>query len=161
MPNAGREKVQFKFEPFLAATRLTNVNWLRTILILLLAALWAPVSIHCQLEQLPALEFLSCCSHDAAEDSHSGKGCAEDDCATDACSVVESGFYKIEDHGVLVAPAGFNLSTTPAWLEPLLPAESSSASASLPESQHLPSHVRPWQFSTRTALPARAPDSAS
>ena len=138
------------------------MNRLRIILILLLAALWAPVSIHCQLEQIPALKFLSCCSHDdAGADSHPGNGCAEDDCATDACSVVESGFYKIEDHGVLVALANFTPSTTPAWLGPSLPAEPLSASASSPESQHLPSHVRPWQFSTRTALPARAPDSAS
>ena len=130
-------------------------------MILLLAALWAPVSIHCQLEQIPALEFLSCCSHDDADDTHSGKGCAEDDCATDACSVVESGFYKIEDHGVLIAPAAFNPSAMPAWLEPLIPAEPSSASAHSPTVQDSPCHIRPWQFSTRSALPARAPDFAS
>ena len=137
------------------------MNWLRTILILLLAALWAPVSIHCQLEQIPALEFLSCCSHDDADDTHPGKGCAEDDCATDACSVVESGFYKIEDHGVLVALANFDLSTTPAWLELLLPADPALTSTHSPRSQPSPSPIRPWQFFTRTALPARAPDSAS
>ena len=138
------------------------MNRLRIILILLLAALWAPVSIHCQLEQIPALKFLSCCSHDDADENiHSGNGCAEDDCATDACSVVESGFYKIEDRSISVALADFNPSTTPAWLEPLLPAEPSSASSHSPTLQDSPSHVRPWQFSTRTALPARAPDFAS
>ena len=138
------------------------MNWLRTILILLLAALWAPVSVHCQLEQLPALKFLSCCSHeDAGADTHPGNGCAEDDCATDACSIVESGLYKSEDHGALVSLGDQSFTAPPSWLDFSSIPEPSFAFHRLPRNDHAPAPVRPWQFSSRAALPARAPDFAS
>jgi len=130
------------------------VKRLRTIAAFALAVFWLPVSVHCQLEELPGLEFLSCCAHEDAAAPHE-----DDDCAADACAVVESGLYKTEERQVSppapeLMPSAFQFSPlagTPVGSE----IQIRSPGAAPPE---LP---RIWQFSLRTAAPPRAPSPAS
>jgi hypothetical protein len=143
-----------KFERFRAVSILTNVKWLRTMAVLTLAVLWLPVSVHCQLEQIPGLEFLSCCDHEDTSGPHQ-----DDDCAGDACAVLESGLYKLEEHQVpLPAPAsvGAALAAFPTSL-----ASDSAAAGALVRGNDPPDFPRPWQFTSRAALPPRAPSFAS
>lgn len=121
---------------------------LRTLLTLVLVAVWPLVTSHCDLEQLPGLAFLACA--DDADTTH-----AEQSCATDTCASVESGLYKIEDTQPLVP--------TP----PLVPSElltSILLSPAEPDSSPNPrldpappELLKSWQFTLRTALAPRAP----
>ena len=120
---------------------------------LVLAVLWLPVSVHCQLEQLPGLEFLSCCSH---EDTAPHQ---DDDCAGDACAVVESGLYKIEERQASLSAPEFESSpgqALPSEMVPISPGADNLVFSTVP-----PELSRTWQFSLRTALPVRAPSLAS
>jgi hypothetical protein len=115
---------------------------------LALAVFWLPVSVHCQLEQLPGLEFLSCCDHEDTTAPHQ-----DDGCEGDACAVVEAGLYKTEERQVALpapmieTPNGPAVSVAPITISlvPLLPDTSP------------PELSRFWQFSLRAALPIRAP----
>ena len=129
------------------------VKWLKTITVLAMLALWLPATNHCRLESISALAFLVCCDHEG------GAPHQDNDCDTDGCAVVESGFYKTEDAKVdAVAPvlvmAVFLLPTVEqiALLPPLLADFFTIASPELPVT---------WQFSFRAALPPRAPSLAS
>lgn len=121
----------------------------KTVLIVLLALVWAAASNHCKLEQIPGLEFLSCCVH---EDTGPHE---DDDCATDGCATFENQLYKTETARVSVAAPVllFTAFLSPLWVElsPPVPVN------------HVPPDAAPtvlprvWQFSYRTALPPRAP----
>jgi len=122
--------------------------------VLALAVLWLPVSVHCQLEQLPGLEFLSCCDHEDTTAPHQA-----DDCEGDAGAVVESGLYKSEERQISLpapdlAPVMFQLLPSPAPISCILPR--SGVGSTVP-----PEFSRIWQFSSRTALPPRAPSLVS
>jgi hypothetical protein len=124
------------------------VKSLRTLLTLLLVTFWPLVTTHCDLEQLPGLEFLACA--DEADASH-----AESDCETDPCASVESGFYKTEDARQVVPtpqliPSAF---LTAIMLEAARPAISLSTTFDFAP----PELPKVWQFSFRTALAPRAP----
>jgi hypothetical protein len=108
-------------------------------------------SMHCMLESVPGFDFLkSCCF--VEQDSG-----ARQDCETDEC-VVESGNYRAEDPTVLVPQPFFMLVLfSPLFEEPL----SDPQLVSFVPSQPPPELPRIWQFSHRTALPARAPSVAS
>jgi len=119
------------------------------MLILFLALAWVPVTMHCNLESIPGLEFLQC-STDAPANS---------DCQGDGCDVVESGLYKVEDDGPLVSPAAFVLLA-------VLAATASTDSVSTQVSHSFltvapPELPKCWQFVFRTASPPRAPSFAS
>ena len=131
------------------------MKWLRNILVVTLAVLWLPVSVHCELEEIPALSFLSCCPEENSAPHQ------DDDCETDGCAVVESGLYKIEERLVsLPAPvlvlAVFlgGLLETPLSA-PELPVKCSPSGIVPPE---IP---RTWQFSLRAAPSPRAPSLVS
>jgi hypothetical protein len=117
------------------------------LLALLLAALWPLATSHCSLEKLPGFAFLACaedrCCEPEAEAGHQ----------SDACAVIESGFCKLEsDCSLVPAPP-----TEHSLIEmPLEVSESFAAAQVVPESSP-PELSRLWQFSTRTALPPRAP----
>jgi hypothetical protein len=125
------------------------VKWLRTIAVLVLAVLWTPVSVHCQLEQLPGLEFLSCCSHEDIVPHE------DDDCEGDACAVVESGFYKTEERQASLPAPEFEVLEFAAPPTNLVltstDADGPLCSTVPPELPHT------WQFIFRAALPPRAP----
>ena len=132
---------------------LTFVKLFRTLVTLLLVALWPLATSHCNLEQLAGLEFLACADEPAAVAPHQ-----DNSCETDSCASVESGFYKTEDGSQLVPTPSLVPS---AFLTAVL------AEAAQPASIRQISHFAPpdlprvWQFSFRTALPPRAPSFVS
>jgi hypothetical protein len=109
----------------------------------MLALLWAPITSHCLFERLPGFEFLSCCVHEDASGPHE-----DEDCSADACAVVESGFYKLQDHEDLIVAA--------------VELDDFSGQLLIQDVVTTLSRPRPtqsigWQFSQRAALPIRAP----
>ncbi len=118
----------------------------------LMLALWGMAMTHCDLEHLPAFEFLACCTHpDTAPHQ-------DQDCEQDGCAAVESGLYKIDEQPVLLPTPVFVLSLFLPLLDEVAPASVPSGGAldSAP-----PELLRIWQFSFRTALPPRAPSFVS
>jgi hypothetical protein len=99
---------------------------------------------------VPGFEFFASCH------SEDGTPQQDNDCESDGCSAVESGFYRIEEQAPAVSVPLLVLSTVlPLW----------EAAAPVP-APHLelellncspPELPRVWQFSYRTALPPRAP----
>jgi hypothetical protein len=126
-----------------------RVRALAKTMAFVLLVLWVPVTMHCALETVPGLSFLQwCCGGDEAPQ-------AAHDCSQDSCSVVESGFYKIEENPT-IAPglaALLALTDSDGFVEP--PAD--AAPHFTPASSAPPELPRFWQFSYRTALPPRAP----
>ena len=127
-----------------------GVTWVTKCVAMLALALWGLATTHCDLEQLPGLEFLACCQHPGTAPHQ------DNDCDQDGCSVVESGLYKMEEQTASVPVPLFVLSfVLPLWeaTPPSLAPNSEPLNCSPPE---LP---RVWQFSYRTALLPRAPSS--
>ena len=129
------------------------MKWLRTITVLALVALWLPVSVHCQLEQLPGLEFLSCCDHEDTTAPHQ-----DDDCEGDGCAVVESGLYKTEERQNSLTAPNF---PPVKFQSPQTPITSAPAVRAFVHGTAPPELSCIWQFSFRTALPPRAPSFVS
>lgn len=124
----------------------------RTALTVILVALWPLVTSHCQLEQIPGLDFLHC------SESESATPHQDNDCDTDGCAVVESSFYKTEDRTpVPAAPLLLMALLLPA-LEPASQPSHRLADFSTIAPPELPVT---WQFASRAALPPRAPSLAS
>jgi hypothetical protein len=123
------------------------------MLFIALAFAWAPITWHCNLEVLPVLNFLACCEHDEAGGPHQ-----DNDCQQDGCATVESGDYRTQDYDPLFVAPDFMPVAMAAVLElSFLPDEVSvGIFTTAPPEQH---HI--WQFAFRTALPVRAPSSAS
>ena len=124
------------------------MQFVKTVLILLLTLLWAAASNHCKLEQITSLDFLTCADHakDAAPQDNS--------CDTDGCAF-ESQLYKAENtQESMPAPVLlFAFFLTPSLDELAIP---EAVSHVLPDAA--PTELaRVWQFSHRTALPPRAP----
>jgi len=127
------------------------VNRLKTIVAMMLLALWVPITSHCLLERVSDLGFLACASDDSA------KG----DCGNDAdgCQSVESASYRSEDSQPLVS--GFAFAFT--WVIAVLASDSPPPSQPSPAlcTDAPPDIPSSWQFALRTALPVRAPSLAS
>jgi len=118
----------------------------------LLALLWLPMVSHCTWEHLSGLEFLGCCSATPVE-SHQ-----EDDCQTDLCASVESGYYKTEERAV-TAPSPVLL--VELLIASLMPAQENLTVTGI-ASPSVPAELRQrWQFDFRTAAPPRAPSFVS
>lgn len=130
---------------------------IKATLTLLLAILWLPVSSHCLLlESVSNLEFLSCCTH--AEESVTTEP-HEDDCATDACSIVEDAQYKSSLQRVSVPPLDTHVVfELPPLLETAL---TSSATGTHQSNDALAQLPTSWRFTARTALSPRAPSFVS
>ena len=124
------------------------MRFVKTILILLLALVWAAASNHCKLEQVPGLNFLACTDH-AEETPAQDRGCD-----TDGCSF-ESQLYKVEKSQVSFSAPTFLFTFL---LSPLFDELSAfkAVSHALPDAAPVVL-TRVWQFSYRTALPPRAP----
>ena len=123
------------------------------LIALTLLALWVPVTSHCLLESLPGFGFLACCQHQDAAPHQDA------DCDQDACAVVESGSYMIQENPPLSAPpVVMPVAFVSSWLaEPaLIPISPIPAAALAP-----PELSQGWQFSARTALLLRAPSFVS
>ncbi len=135
----------------------TDVRTLKTMLTLLLAILWLPVSSHCLfLEITSGFESLSCCTHADNKDKTAHH---EDDCATDSCAVVEGAQYKSSIQRVTVPPLDMHVAFE---LPPLLVTTLESAAIAAHQTDDaLVQLPVAWQFSFRTAAPPRAPSLVS
>lgn len=126
---------------------------IRSIVAVLLVALWVPLTAHCQLESMGALPALLHCADECAP---SGSGPDGDD---DSCAAVESASYKVDDEQPAVAAPlspPFFLARL-CCLNPVLRVHGftqapATADSALPVA---------WQFFLRAALPIRAPSLAS
>ena len=128
---------------------------LKTILIVLLALAWVPLSLHCQIESLPGWEFLAC---ESGEEEHSSPH-QSTDCADDFCQVIESGFYKTEERASLL-PQPIWIPHSPDVLLNSVTPNSAQLAFTAPTLSP-PVISASWQFYLRAALPVRAPSLAS
>ena len=121
------------------------------MLVVLLAAVWLPMTVHCQLESIPGLEFLACASENSSDESKSH--------CDDSCCSVERTAYKSEQvRQTLPLPdllpmfSALLLSVSDTLIANL----GSEVSTAAP-----PELSKRWQFIFRTASPLRAPTPAS
>jgi len=120
-------------------------------LLFALLALWLPATLHCKLEAAGVFE-------DHCTDE--GSPVTDTDCTDDACPTIEDALYK--DSAVkltVAAPAECHI---PACCALLLALDRLVAAPALSPARHAPPSeltVR-WQFITRAAPPARAPNRA-
>ena len=118
---------------------------------MLALVLYGLASMHCVLESVPGFDFLkTCCFVDTG--ASSPKNCESDQC------VVENGDYRAEEQSVSAAQPLLLLALLSPAIEVSLP---ESHVASLVASESPPELPKVWQFSHRTALPARAPSIVS
>lgn len=119
---------------------------------LLLATLWLPATVHCQLETL-GLDALFACAGDDGAAHADGKGCTDDGCQT-----IESGQVAVAKSRIEVAAPALLACTTLFCVCELSAPEASPELVASRQDETLPLR-RTWQFDRRAALPARAPDS--
>jgi hypothetical protein len=127
---------------------------LKTILTLLLAIIWLPLTSHCLLlESASNLAVLACCDHESTPNDHTNG------CDSDACSIVEDVQYRCSEDRIVV-PAVDRLAAIeiPLPLEPDLNPIQQLAQPHQDDWLESRSHC---QFSLRTALPPRAPSFVS
>ena len=126
---------------------------LRNILFVLAAFAWLGMSMHCRLEAVPGFDFLAC----VTESSCHGEQTSQPDAA--GCCLVEKSEYKTEQFRVTLPSAHLlAISTVPLPdLANTLPPEVSVGILTAAP----PWLTTSWQFSSRTALPVRAPSLAS
>jgi hypothetical protein len=129
-----------------------RVRSLRSILLVFLALAWVPLTSHCKWETLSDFELFHCADN-VATDSCAGEPCDEDTC----CAVEFVPYAPPRPQDGLPACAVILPADLPTALVQSPPPEVAlgvltAAPPDLPVS---------WQFAFRTALPARAPSSAS
>ena len=131
---------------------MSDVRSLRNIWFALAALAWLSMSMHCQLETVPGLEFLAC--QTATPQSNPNSHCGDN-----GCCAAEKSQYKSEQLRVSLPSPDL----LPISFAPLL-----TLANSLPDEVSLgiltaapPQLLKTWQFASRTALPARAPSIAS
>lgn len=135
-----------------ARADLPAVSRLLKITALLLATLWLPATVHCQLETL-GLDALFACAGDDGAAHADGKGCTDEGCQT-----IESGQVAVAKSRIEVAaPALLACASLFCLFEVAAPAVASEFVA--PHQDETLPLRRTWQFDRRAALPARAPDS--
>jgi hypothetical protein len=126
-----------------------NVKSLRTVITLVVLAVWPLAVVHCKLETIPGLEFLRC----AADTPTSS------DCQGDGCETVESALYKVPDQQNITPEPVFETVMLSSLMERVRrPCENHSSWLVTCAPPELP---KVWQFSFRTALPPRAPSIVS
>jgi hypothetical protein len=124
----------------------------KNLVALLLLVVWMPATMCCALERAGVPFFQQCCEDDAADGSH------KDPCGDKTCCLLESGKYQTPNPTPLLISPEFLLSFVyVAFVEP---PEASLSSFEPPESSP-PDLPVTWQFSSRAALPVRAPSIAS
>ena len=127
------------------------VKAFRNAIALLLLALWLPATQHCDLEAAGVMAW------DERGHTHAESPCKQS-CENDVCPTVEGASYSAASHLLRVLPPDVFVVLS---LIDLLPAplviedQEAFFTGDPPELQKI---LRTWQFSRRTALPARAPD---
>jgi hypothetical protein len=129
------------------------VNRLKTIVSLIVLALWATCTIRCELEVLASSATMSCCD-EAGEDSNQAplqpRHCI--------CGSVQSGGFIVEK-GNVPTPLPNDAFFVSTALQPAAVCLSALATAELIFSP--PGLAKSWQFSHRAAAPPRAPSFVS
>jgi hypothetical protein len=118
------------------------------ILVWVILLLWGLATWHCELEEVPGLQFLACCQH-PGQAPHQ-----DNDCEHDACYTVESGPYigagepvsaprpaVARGYGLWLPPANVSITLSPRSLPLTAP----------------PELARVWRFLVRAAGSPRAP----
>ena len=124
---------------------------LRNIWFAMTALAWLSMSMHCQLESVPGFEFLACqtTAPESKPDSHCDTGC---------CAAEKSQYKSAQLRVTIPSPDLLPISSVSLLdLANTLPAEVSIGILTAAP----PSLTTSWQFSSRTALPVRAPSLAS
>ena len=116
---------------------------------MLAAVLWLPMTLHCQLESIPGLEFLACASENSSSESH----------CDDRCCSVERAAYKSEQVRQTL-PLPDLLPVLSSLLLPVSDTLTANLGAEVLTAAP-PELSKRWQFVFRTASPPRAPSSAS
>lgn len=145
------ERFVFTFDALLAF--ITPVRFLKSILVVLVALAWLPMTMHCRLESVPGLEFLACLTEGDCHTEQSSDR-SDDDC----CSVEKSDYRISQTRLTLPAVDLVPLCSTPVLdVANALPDEVSVGvlTAAPPE------FFNTWHFVFRAALPVRAPSIAS
>lgn len=119
---------------------------------LLLATLWLPATLHCQLESL-GLDTFFACADQPAETSHANG----DTCLDDGCQGIESGQFALTKSKLDLLQLPALACVCVACFQQLAPPAPASEFFAVHQEKTLPLQ-RTWQFARRAALPARAPD---
>ena len=132
---------------------LLRVRSLKTMLALLLALAWAPLTTHCELESASGLEFLRCASDGQPPAGVPGH------CDDASCCAVESAKYPVPSHRPIVpvfvlVPPPFGVVADCELPQP--PKVTLDLLTSAP-----PELSTAWQFISRAAPPCRAPSLVS
>jgi hypothetical protein len=149
-----KSRGKLEIEQLLGIGHQLAVRTIRIATVSLVALTWVLVSSHCKIEAMPGFEFLRCATDN--HESHEGGG---DPCKDSGCCSLESAQYH--------APRQHE--TAPVVIVTIAPADDFGVvDQSLPKEVTLgiltaapPEIFSSWQFSLRTALPARAPSLAS
>ena len=145
-----KERYGWRSVPILSYS--SKVNRLKGIMSVIVLALWASCTIHCELEMFASAKASSCCQGD---EQRSGKPASPESCV---CTVIASGGYTVQKNAPVAAPAPeviLEFTEIPQSEDALREAVVEDLIFAPPE---LP---RSWQFSLRTALPPRAPSFVS
>jgi hypothetical protein len=128
------------------------MNWRTRIAAFMALVLWSLAAMHCQLEDVPGLNFLkSCCLADSVSSS-------PNDCKNDDCCAAENSDYRPEER---TASAPRPLLVT-ALLSALIESPVLEPQVCFPTvSPSPPEHAKVWQFSQRAAQPPRAPSAVA
>lgn len=127
--------------------KLTMPRHLQAMMGLLLALLWAPVTVHCQLETLSGFEFLKCVPAELSDcQGH------DDPCETDSCASVESGDWRAEKIEIVISAPVVPDHFAPLVLDPSQPAATSHRV--FPQNRAIP---KQWRLTCRTVLAPRPP----
>ena len=125
------------------------VTFVVRLLALVLAAIWLPLTMHCQLAGLKSCNEPSLCSGNHC-------GCTDDgDCQSTVCKIIETGKYFSEKPTLSVPAASFDgmlLAEAVDGPHMRMPVASLNASTGAP-----PGWGRVWQFVRRAAHAPRAP----
>jgi len=131
-------------------TRIPVVAYPARLLALLLAALWLPLTMHCQLARLDIASVLSDCC-----DDHSCAG-GDCDCQSDVCKLIEAGHYDLKRTSTSLPVMAVDwlgslefLTWRPSLAKPVAVRAESTGSP--------PEWGRVWHFVFRAAPAPRAP----
>ncbi len=128
---------------------------LRRIVALILLSLWLPATLHCQLEAA-GFATISVCTHDHHDSTHSD----HDQPKRDACDILEAATFKPAANPT-IAPHRLPAWDAPIFVRPTPTLGQLPALMGVVDFVAPPPEISPtWHFTTRAALPARAPSFA-
>ena len=132
---------------------LSRVNRFKTIVSLIVLALWATCTVRCDIEILAHSGAMACCDESGDESNQAPS--QPQHCV---CSFIQSGGFISEKSGVPMP-----LPTDSLFISTVLSQANDSVPTPAPAEliSPPPELVKSWQFSFRTALPPRAPSFVS